>query len=152
MTQDEQWMQIAIEEAKLAFKENEVPVGCVLIQNDKIIAKTHNQPISKNDPTAHAEILALRYAAKKLQNYRLLNTSLYITLEPCLMCLGAIAHARVGKIIFGAYDSKNRVVDSKNMPLVKSQLNLKMQIVGGVLEEDCKKILKSFFISRRNST
>ena len=95
MTKDEQWMQIAIKEAKLAKKKNEIPVGAVLVKNDKLITRAHNQPIIKNDPTAHAEIELLRKAGKKKENYRLVGSTLYVTLEPCAMCFGAMIHARI---------------------------------------------------------
>jgi len=109
---DEKWMALAIEQAKLAEKINEVPVGAVLVQDNQLIASAHNQPISNNDPTAHAEIQLLRAAGKKLNNYRLPNTTLYVTLEPCTMCLGAMIHARISRIVFGAYDQKTGVCGS----------------------------------------
>ena len=150
MTKDEQWMQIAIEEAKLAFKENEVPVGCVLIQNDKIIAKTHNQPIKNNDPTAHAEIQLLRKAGKEKENYRLVDSTLYVTLEPCAMCFGAMIHARIERIVFGASDPKTGVCGSC-MDLNKENFfNHKISITGGILDKECKELLRLFFKSKRS--
>ena len=112
MNQDEKWMALALKQAIKAEEEGEVPVGAILVKNGLLIAKAHNEPISTNDPTAHAEIQLLRAAGKKLENYRFNGTELYVTLEPCLMCLGAIMHARVGRVIFGAYDHKKRVCGS----------------------------------------
>ena len=109
---DEKWMALAIEQAKLAEKIDEVPVGAVLVQDNQLIVSAHNQPISNNDPTAHAEIQLLRKAGKELNNYRLPNTTLYATLEPRTMCLGAMIHARISRIVFGAYDEKTGVCGS----------------------------------------
>jgi tRNA(adenine34) deaminase len=151
MTNDEQWMLFAIEEAKLAMKENEIPVGSILVQNEKIIAKAHNQPISNNDPTAHAEIQALRKAGKKIENYRLSGSTLYVTLEPCAMCFGAMIHARIERIVFGALDSKTGVCGSC-MDLNKENFfNHKISITGGVLDKKCSDLLRLFFKSKRNS-
>ena len=108
----EKWMALALEQARIAQMIDEVPVGAVLVQDDQLIASAHNQPISNNDPTAHAEIQLLRSAGKKLNNYRLPNTTLYVTLEPCTMCLGAMIHARVSRVVFGAYDEKTGVCGS----------------------------------------
>ena len=112
MNEDEKWMQIAISEANLAKSKDEIPVGAVLIQNNELIAQAHNQPISHNDPTAHAEIQVLRIAAKQQSNYRLVGSTIYVTLEPCAMCLGAMMHARIKKIVFGASDPKTGVCGS----------------------------------------
>ena len=149
MNNDEKWMKIAISEAYLAKNKGEVPVGAVLIQNDKLIAKAHNQPILKNDPTAHAEIQLLRAAGKKLKNYRLTGTSLYVTLEPCAMCLGAIMHARVEHVVFGAYDPKTGVCGSSENLMDAKCFNHKINLVSGVLENESKQLLKNFFNSRR---
>ena len=112
MMTDEQWMKIAIDEAHLAIDENEIPVGAVLVKENKLIAKAHNRPIINSDPTAHAEIEVLRKAGKKLMNYRLPKTTLYVTLEPCAMCLGAKIHARIERVFFGASYSKSGVCSS----------------------------------------
>ena len=104
MNNDIKWMEIALKEANVAYMQDEIPVGAVIVRNDRLIAQAHNQPISKSDPSAHAEIQAIRIAGAIEQNYRLINTTLYVTLEPCLMCLGAIIHARIDKIVFGASD------------------------------------------------
>jgi len=149
MINDEKWMQIAIREANLAKNKGEVPVGAIIILNNRIIAKAHNSPISKNDPTAHAEVLAIRNASKKLQNYRLPETTLYVTLEPCAMCLGAMIHARINRIVFGASDPKNGVCGSSVNLISEVFFNHKIIVKGGILEQDCKKILQSFFKLRR---
>ena len=109
MNNDDKWMQLAINEAKLAKINDEIPVGAVIIQNGVLISQAHNRPISSNDATAHAEIEVIRKAGQALQNYRLIDSTLYVTLEPCLMCLGAIIHARIKRIVFGAYDTKNPI-------------------------------------------
>ena len=149
MTEDEKWMKIASQEANLAKSKGEVPVGSIIILNNQIIAKAHNSPISNYDPTAHAEILALRYASEKLHNYRLPETTLYVTLEPCAMCLGAMVHARIKQVVFGAYDSKSGVCGSCANLTSESFFNHKIEITGGVLEQDCKQVLKAFFKKRR---
>ena len=152
MTKDEQWMKIAIGEAQLAMDENEVPVGAVLVQNNKLIAQAHNQPIKNNDPTAHAEILAIRKAGDKLNNYRLPNSTLYVTLEPCLMCFGAIIHSRIDRVVYGASDSKNNFYDKTTKLLSQSIFNNKIALSHGILENECKEILNKFFILKRKST
>ena len=149
MNKDEKWMKIAISEANLAKNEGEIPVGAVLIQKDKLIAKAHNQPILNHDPTAHAEIEVLRKAGRKLKNYRLSGSTLYVTLEPCAMCLGAIMHARIERIVFGAPDPKTGVCGSKVDLTSEAFFTHKVQIDGGVLEEENKEILQTFFKSRR---
>ena len=149
MLDDEKWMKIAISEANLAKVEGEIPVGAVLVLNDKLIAKAHNQPISNHDPTAHAEVEVLRKAGRKLKNYRLSGSTLYVTLEPCAMCLGAIMHARVERIVYGASDPKTGVCGSKTDLTSESFFTHKVKVDGGVLEEENKKILQSFFKSRR---
>ena len=149
MNEDEKWMQIAIQEAIKAEKENEVPVGAVLIKDGLIIAKAHNQPISTNDATAHAEIQLIRAAGKIQENYRLTGASLYVTLEPCAMCLGAIMHARIKRIIYGAYDSKTGACGSSENLIHANCFNHKVDLASGVLENECKQLLKNFFISRR---
>ena len=149
MNEDEKWMQIAIQEAVKAEEMGEIPVGAILIKDGFLIAKAHNQPISKNDPTAHAEIQLLRTAGNTLKNYRLTGTSLYVTLEPCAMCLGAIMHARVDHLIFGAYDPKTGVCGSSENFMEASCFNHKITIASGVLENESKQLLKNFFNSRR---
>ncbi len=148
---DIQWMMLAIKQAKQAQEVGEVPVGAILIQNNQLISSARNQSISNNDPTAHAEIQLLRSAGKKLNNYRLSDTTLYVTLEPCAMCLGAIVHARVSRIVFGAYDQKSGVCGSC-IDLPNSQcFNHSISIQGGILTDQCKELLQQFFKSRRTN-
>ena len=149
MEKDEHWMKVAIEEAKKAIDENEVPVGAVIVQGGKLIARAHNCPISKNDPTAHAEIEAIRKAAKELKNYRISNSTLYVTLEPCIMCFGAMIHARIDKIVFGASDPKGGLFQTPINLNSKAFLNHRIKVRGGVLDQECRNILQSFFRLRR---
>jgi len=149
MNNDEKWMQIAINESSVAKISDEVPVGAVIVKNGKLIAHAHNQPISLNDPTAHAEILAIRQAAKKEKNYRLVGATLYVTLEPCLMCLGALMHARIERIVFGAKNTKNGFCGSILDITNDKQFNHRVIVDGGILEDQCQEILKSFFRLRR---
>jgi len=146
---DEKWMLLAIKQAKKAESLVEVPVGAVLVRDDQLITQAHNQPIFANDPTAHAEIELLRSAGKKLNNYRLPNTTLYVTLEPCTMCLGAIIHARVSRIVFGAYDQKTGVCGSCIDLSTSKCFNHQVEIQGGVLADECKTLLQKFFKRRR---
>ena len=149
MNEDEKWMSIALEQAVNAEKEGEVPVGAILVKDGLIVARAHNQPISTHDATAHAEIQLLRAAGGKLKNYRLTGTSLYVTLEPCAMCLGAIMHARVDRIVFGAFDPKTGVCGSSENLIDANCFNHKVHLVSGVLEDESKQLLKKFFVSRR---
>jgi tRNA(adenine34) deaminase len=149
MNNDEKWMKIAISEANLARNEGEIPVGSVLILNDKLIAKAHNKPILNHDPTAHAEVEVLRKAGKKLKNYRLSGSTLYVTLEPCIMCLGAIMHARIDRVVFGASDPKTGVCGAKTNLTSETFFTHKIIVDGGVLEAKNKEILQSFFKSKR---
>ena len=149
MNEDEKWMNLALRQAIKAKEEGEVPVGAILVKDGLLIAKAHNQPISTNDATAHAEIQLLRAAGRKLKNYRLTGTSLYVTLEPCAMCLGAIMHARVEHVVFGAYDPKTGVCGSSENLMDAKCFNHKINLVSGVLENECRQLLKKFFISRR---
>ena len=150
MTEDEKWMRVAIDEAKLAMNKNEIPVGYVLIQNNKIIAQAHNQPIGNNDPTAHAEIQLLRKAGKQKENYRLIGSTLYVTLEPCAMCFGAMIHARIERIVFGALDPKTGVCGSCMNLNNENFFNHKISITGGVLEKESSDLLRLFFKSLRD--
>ena len=152
MNEDEKWMAVALEQANKAEEHGEVPVGAVLVKDGLLIAKAHNQPISTNDATAHAEIQVIRLAGKAMQNYRLVGTTLYVTLEPCIMCLGAIKNARVSRTVFGAYNNKNKdcqpnlnLINTNNIEFITNKIN----IDGGVLEKDCKRQLKLFFTSKR---
>ena len=149
MNEDEKWMSLALEQARKAEEEGEVPVGAILVKDGLLIAKAHNQPISTNDATAHAEIQLIRAAGKKLKNYRLAGTSLYVTLEPCAMCLGAIMHARIDRLVFSAYDPKTGVCGSSENLMDAKCFNHKINLVSGVLENESKQLLKNFFNSRR---
>ena len=149
MNNDEKWMALAIKQAVKADTEGEVPVGAVIVKDGQLITRAHNQPISTNDATAHAEIQLLRAAGKLQKNYRLINTTIYVTLEPCAMCLGALMHARVARIVYGASDPKTGVCGSHVDLSSESFFNHEMEISGGVLEKECKELLQSFFKSRR---
>jgi len=149
MHEDKKWMIIALNQAIEAEKVGEVPVGAVLVKDGLLVAKAHNQPISTNDATAHAEIQLIRNAGVKLKNYRLTGTSLYVTLEPCAMCLGAMMHARIERVIYGAHDPKTGVCGSSENLLNANCFNHKIDLIGVILENECKLLLKKFFISRR---
>ena len=147
--QDEYWMQQALVHAEAAALKGEVPVGAVLICNNDFLAAAGNSPIHNQDPTAHAEILAMRRAAERLQNYRLPGSTLYVTLEPCVMCMGALIHARIERLVYGATDPKTGAATSVYTIGNDGYLNHKIEISGGVLAEQCSSLLKTFFKSRR---
>jgi len=149
MNKDEKWMQIAIEEALQAELNGEIPVGAVIIKNSQLIAKAHNQSILQNDPTAHAEIQVIRKAGVKQKNYRLVGSTLYVTLEPCMMCLGAIIHARIERIVYGAYDKKTGVCGSCENLINSKVFNHRVCLTTGILEDNCSELLQSFFKLRR---
>jgi len=143
------WMKEALWQARLAEKRGEVPVGCVAILNGKVLASGFNQSISKNDPTAHAEIVCLRRAARRLKNYRLSGIILYVTVEPCAMCAGAMGWARVEKLVFGCWDPKAGACGSLlNLSSLK-KLNHRFELVGGVMEKECRRLMQRFFKGRR---
>jgi tRNA(adenine34) deaminase len=146
---DEHWMQRALELAKRAEEAGEVPVGAVIVLNDEMIAEGWNQPISSSDPTAHAEIVALRAAGEKLNNYRLLDTELYVTLEPCPMCVGAMLHARVKRVIYAASDPKTGALGGSYDLLNSAKHNHAFEVTGGVLAEQSRDLLQAFFRNRR---
>ena len=146
---DEHWMQHAIQLAQQAEAEDEVPVGAVLVHNNQVVGSGWNQVIGRHDPSAHAEILAVRSAAQVLQNYRLPETTLYVTLEPCTVCAGAIIHARVSRLVFGAYDPKTGVAESCEHLFDANHHNHQVSITGGVLKDECSKQLKAFFKKKR---
>jgi tRNA(adenine34) deaminase len=146
---DENFMDIAIEEALLASAKGEVPIGAVVTLGDNILARSHNNAISMNDPSAHAEILAIRQAAKMLGNYRLVGATLYVTLEPCVMCAGAIIQARVQRIVFGADDPKSGGVVSLYSILNDTRLNHSVEVKSGVKKDACAEILSRFFREKR---
>jgi tRNA(adenine34) deaminase len=147
--EEEAFMRAALEQAQHAWDLGEVPVGAVVVKDGVIIARGYNQPIGKHDPTAHAEIVALRAAAEALGNYRLPGCELYVTLEPCVMCSGAMMHARLARVVFGASDPKTGVCGSVLDLFAHEQLNHHTLSVGGVLADDCGALLKSFFAARR---
>ena len=149
MNEDEIWMSLALKQARKAAEEGEVPVGAILVKDGLLVAKAYNQPISTNDATAHAEIQLLRTAGGKLKNYRLNGTSLYVTLEPCAMCFGAMVHARVKRIVYGAHDPKTGVCGSSENLTNANCFKHKINITGGVSERKCSQLLQTFFKSRR---
>ncbi|MBY0280060.1 tRNA adenosine(34) deaminase TadA [Candidatus Binatia bacterium] len=146
---DREWMRIALAEARRAAAEDEVPIGAVVVLDGREIARAHNQPILRRDPTAHAEVLALRAAAERVGAYRLPGSVLYATVEPCAMCLGAALHARVARVVYGAADPKGgaagTVLDLRAVPA----LNHEIAVVGGVAAEDSARLLRDFFAARR---
>jgi tRNA(adenine34) deaminase len=147
------WMQMAHAEARKAQAIGEVPVGAVLVSADgTLLAAAHNRAITELDPSAHAEILALRAAARILGNYRLLNTTLYVTIEPCVMCMGALVHARVRRIVFGARDPKWGAAGSLYQLAADDRLNHRIEIVEGLLLEDCRTLIQDFFRRRREAS
>ena len=143
------WMQKALEEAQKSLSKNEVPVGAVIVLDGEIIGRGHNQPILKKDPTSHAEIEAIRSASEEIRNYRLIGADLYVTLEPCAMCYGAIVHSRLSNIFFGAQDQKTGVCGSCEDLSEKKYFNHRPLIKGKIMEQECSKILKDFFQNRR---
>ncbi len=147
--QDIKWMQHAIKLAQHAESIDEVPVGAVLVKDNQLIAEGWNQPISSNDPSAHAEVVALRAAAQALNNYRLVDTTLYITLEPCAMCAGALMHARVKRVVFGASDPRTGAAGSVFNILNSTELNHIIDIQQGVLQQECSALLTRFFKNKR---
>jgi tRNA(adenine34) deaminase len=149
VTFQEKYMYAALEEAGKAVEADEVPIGAVLVYQDEIIARAHNLPISMTDPTAHAEILALREGAKVLGNYRLNDCALYVTLEPCPMCLGAMLYARIGHLFYGAYDKKLGAVKSVYQLLEAPEINHMIHAEGGHCEQPCREILQNFFKKKR---
>ena len=146
----EKFMGMALSRAKKAGQSGEVPVGAILVsENEKILAAACNQTIGLTDPSAHAEVLALREAALKISNYRLLNTTLYVTVEPCIMCMGAIVHARVARVVFGAWDKKWGAAGSLYDLAGDQRLNHRVEIVAGVMEKDCRILMQNFFRAKR---
>ncbi len=147
-TLPEKFMRMALREAKKARRTDEVPVGCIIVRDGKVIAKAHNQKESKKNPCAHAEILAISKAAKKCRGWRLTGAELYVTLEPCPMCAGAIVNARIEKVYFGAYDKKAGAFGSL-LDLNRYGLNHKPEVTGGILTEPCSLLLKEYFSEKR---
>ena len=150
MIQHETYMQEALAEAEEGARQEEVPVWALVVApSGDIIARAYNQPISLNDPTAHAEILALRQAAEKISNYRLPDHVLYVTLEPCVMCVGAMVQARLAKVVYGASDPKGGAIESVYQIGMDGQLNHRLQAQGGILAEESRALLQAFFSSKR---
>jgi len=143
------FMRLALEQARLAADAGEVPIGAVVVAAGEVVGRGFNRPIGAVDPTAHAEVIALREAARALGNYRLTGVDLYVTLEPCLMCVGALVHARVAKVIFGAREPKTGALVSTLQALDIPALNHRFEIVEGVLEAECRDIVQAFFRDRR---
>ena len=146
----EKWMKIALSQASKAYHLDEVPVGSVIVKGDEIIAQSCNMTISKNDSTAHAEIEAIKSACKYVKNHRITDTTIYVTLEPCAMCFGAIIQSRIDLIVFGAYDKNTGVCGSCSNLTESKCFNHKPKLVGGILENECSDLLKKFFKERRN--
>jgi tRNA(adenine34) deaminase len=149
---DIQWMRHALQLAERARAEGEVPVGAVLVKDDQVIGEGWNRSIICHDPTAHAEILALRSGARALNNYRLVATTLYVTLEPCVMCAGAVIHARVSRIVYGASDPKTGAAGSVMEIFAAPFINHRVAVAGGVMAKECGVLLSSFFKERRRQS
>ena len=147
--EDERWMRAALEEARDAARHDDVPIGAVVVQGGRVIGAGHNEREYRNDPTAHAEILALREAAARLGSWRILDATLYVTLEPCAMCAGALVLARIDRLVFGAPDPKAGFAGSLGDLVHDPRLNHAVEVAGGVLEEECGEILRAFFRDRR---
>jgi tRNA(adenine34) deaminase len=145
----QEFMEIALEEARRALAAGEVPIGAVIVVESRIIARAFNQPISTSDPTAHAEMLVLREAGQAAANYRLNGATLYVTVEPCLMCVGALVHARVREVVYGAAEPKTGALVSAVCGLELRGLNHRFDVVGGVCEDECRALMQAFFKERR---
>ena len=147
---DAAWMRLALEEAALAIRAGEVPVGALVIKDGEIVGRGHNRSLLDHDPSAHAEIVALREAAARLRNHRLTGCEMFVTIEPCAMCAGALVHARVARLVYGASDPKAGAVSSVLQVVNHPSLNHKMEVKSGVLEQECSEILQKFFREKRN--
>jgi len=143
-------MRAALDLARRARERGEVPVGAVVVLDDAIVGEGFNQPIATHDPTAHAEIVALRDAARRIRNYRLTGATLYVTIEPCQMCVGALVHARVARIVYGACEPKAGAIESAMRAHEHPSLNHRLVAVGGVLEDECREVIQGFFEERRS--
>lgn len=146
---DDTWMGVALEQAQHAYDLGEVPVGAVLVVSNELIASGFNQPITALDPSAHAEVVTLRKAAQQLRNYRLVGSTLYVTVEPCTMCVGMMIHSRIERLVFGAPEPKSGAVHSHLHLLENGPYNHRIEVTGGVLEADCAKLMSQFFNERR---
>ena len=149
MDRYETYMLEALKEAELAAQEDEVPIGCVIVKDNQIIARAHNQRDKSNNPLGHAETLAIKKASEVLNDWQLVGTELYVTIEPCLMCSGAIIQSRIGKVIYGAPDLKGGAFGSSLNVLDAKNINHRPEVVGGILEKECTEIIKSYFKSKR---
>ena len=146
---DVDWMRLALAQAEIAQQRGEVPVGAVLVADDTLLAEAYNMPITSSDPTAHAEVAVLRSAAAKLSNYRLPETTLYVTIEPCTMCMGALIHARVRRLVFGAREPRAGAAVSQLRLAEHDFYNHRLEVVEGVLAEECSRLMSDFFRSKR---
>jgi tRNA(adenine34) deaminase len=146
---DIHFMKMALEEANTAYAKGEVPVGSVIVAGDRVIARIHNHKEHANDPTGHAELLAIQSGAREIGNWRLADATLYVTKEPCIMCAGAMVNARLGRLVYGCRDEKGGAVDSLYTLLSDRRLNHQVEVVSGVLEAECAEILKRFFRGKR---
>ena len=149
MEQYIKYMEMALEEAKIAAQEDEVPIGCVIVKDDKVIAKAHNIREATNNPLGHAETLAIKQASEVLGDWQLVNCDLYVTIEPCIMCGGAIIQSRIRKVIYGAPDLKGGAFGSSINILESKNINHRPEVIKGVLESECSKIIKDYFKSKR---
>ena len=150
LEKDKHFMKAALKAAKKARENGEVPVGAVLVKDDQIISTGQNSPITLNDPTAHAEIIALREGGEKLKNYRLIDTILYVTIEPCTMCMGAIMHARVKKLVFGTFDPRAGAAGSLFDFTIENKFNHNVEVKSGILESECRELIQDFFKQKRS--
>ena len=148
---DEQWMRYALNRARHAGERGEVPVGAVVVLNGELLAEGSNEPIGANDPTAHAEIVAIRRSAETLQNYRLSGATLYVTIEPCQMCVGAMVHARIARLVYGAPEPKAGAIESAMQAHAHPSLNHRLEVRGRVLEAECREVIQQFFTGRREA-
>ena len=149
MNEYETYMLEALKEAELAAKEDEVPIGCVIVRNNQIISRAHNQRDKSNNPLGHAETLAIKKASEVLNDWQLVDTELYVTIEPCLMCAGAIIQSRIAKVVYGAPDLKGGAFGSSLNVLDAKNINHRPEVIGGVLEQECTSIIKNYFKSKR---
>ena len=149
MNNFEKYMLEALKEAEIAASEDEVPIGCLIVKDDKIIARAHNQRDKTNNPLGHAEVLAIKKASEVLEDWQLVDTDLYVTIEPCLMCAGAIIQSRIKRVIFGAPDLKGGAFGSSINVLDASNINHRPEVIKGVLETECSQIIKNYFKSKR---
>jgi tRNA(adenine34) deaminase len=147
----DEFMAVALEQARLGLAAGEVPIGAVLVIDETIVSRAFNQPIGAIDPTAHAEVLVLRDAARKIGNYRLIDATVYVTLEPCVMCVGALIHARVREVVFGAPEPKTGALMSTAALLDIPQLNHRFTVTGGVLEAEARDLIQQFFREKRQA-